>query len=164
MASTDREDHTVSRTITPDDAETVSGGASITVQRRVEWIDSDPAGIAHWTTALRLVESTETDLHERLGILEYTYGAMPRVHVSANFRHELRVFRAVNVHLQVVHVGTASLRYRFAISDGGDEVAVEGELVAVCIDPERGGSRNWPDQIRTQLLGSCHIDMTGTES
>lgn len=164
MASSHRDDLTGHRDIAPGTGERASAPASITVRRRIDWIDSDPAGIAHWMTALRLVESAETDLHQRLGILDHTYGAMPRVHVSADFRRELRVFQHVDVHLQVADVGTASLRYRFEISADDGEVAVEGELVGVYIDPESGGARPWASRIRAKLLGSGHVDATGPGS
>lgn len=127
--------------------------ARIRIRRRVEWIDTDAAGIYHWTTAFRLAEAAEADLHTALGIAGRTFGATPRVNVAASFRRPLRFNDAVDVDLAVVALGRASVTYRLAIAAGGDAAApaVEGEVTAVFVDRDSGRALAWPDDLRDAL-------------
>jgi acyl-CoA thioesterase FadM len=40
----------------------------VRLRRRTEWIDTDAAGIYHWTTVFRFAEAAEAALHTALGI------------------------------------------------------------------------------------------------
>ena len=51
--------------------------ASIRIQRRIDWSDTDASGAWHNTAAFRLLEAAETSLMDRLGFLEDVYGRMP---------------------------------------------------------------------------------------
>src|ERR687887_445643 len=53
--------------------------ARVVLRRRIEWMDTDAAGIYHWTTVFRLAEAAEAALHTALGIVDLTFGATPRV-------------------------------------------------------------------------------------
>jgi acyl-CoA thioester hydrolase len=124
--------------------------ARVTLRRRVEWIDTDAAGIYHWTTAFRFAEAAEAALHTALGIADRTFGATPRVGVQASFTRPLRFNEAVDVELAVEAIGRSSLRYRLAI--GGDAgPAVDAELTVCLIDPATGQAIPWPDDLRERL-------------
>lgn len=127
--------------------------ARVTLLRRIEWGDTDAAGVYHWATVFRLVEAAEAVLHDRLGIRDYTFGTTPRVHVTCDFRGELSFFDAVRVELTVADVGRSSVRYAFTVARKGEEAAAaEGELVAVHVSGQPGGSSApWPDEIREKL-------------
>src|SRR5919204_4321541 len=90
--------------------------ARIVLRRRIEWMDTDAAGIYHWTTAFRLAEAAEAALHTALGIADITFGASPRVAVSATFTRPLRFNDAVDVELTVRAVGRTSVEYGLAIT------------------------------------------------
>ena len=127
--------------------------ARIALLRRIEWGDTDAAGVYHWSTAFRLVEAAEAVLHDRLGIRDHTFGRTPRVHVSCDFHRELRFFDAVRIELSVSGVGETSARYEFTLAppDGGDPTA-RGEMVIVHITGSPGGtSAPWPPEIRERL-------------
>src|ERR1700755_2053375 len=89
--------------------------ARVVVRRRIEWMDTDAAGIYHWTTVFRLAESAEAALHTALGMAGFTFGATPRVAVTASFRRPLRFNDAVDAELVVIAVGRTSVEYRLAI-------------------------------------------------
>src|SRR5262245_19141818 len=112
--------------------------AGIVVQRRIEWIDTDAAGIYHWTTAFRLAEAAEAALHTELGIADFTFGATPRVAVDAELRWPLRFNDLVDVELVVESVGRSSVRYRFAVT-GAEGEAMSGHVTCALID--RGSLR-----------------------
>ncbi len=127
--------------------------ASITVQRRIEWSDTDASGYWHNTAAFRWIEVAETALLHRLGIMNEIYGRMPRVRISAEFRKGLRHKDLVDIELSIADVGRSSVTYAFRMTSGGD-VAVEGSAVAVLLDRAGGRPVPWPDEYRTLLLES----------
>jgi len=63
--------------------------ASITIQRRLEWIDTDASGAHHNTAAIRLMEAAELALIDRLGFLDDVYGLHPRTRIEAEFLRPL---------------------------------------------------------------------------
>lgn len=141
--------------------------ARITLVRRIEWSDTDAAGVYHWSTVFRLVEAAEAVLHDRLGIREHTFGRTPRVHVSCDFRRELAFYDAVRTELVVAEVGRTSVRYAFSLyavgekepasegePDPEEEPAAEGEMVAVHVTGAPGGTADpWPPELRERLTG-----------
>jgi acyl-CoA thioesterase FadM len=129
-----------------------SDPARVVVRRRVEWIDTDAAGIYHWTTAFRLAEAAEAALHSALGIADITFGATPRVHVEADFSRPLLFNEAVEVSLAVRSVGRTSVEYALAIG-GSDGPAVAGAVKACFIDRESRRAAPWPDDVRERLSG-----------
>lgn len=131
----------------------LSQGARITITRRIEWIDTDAAGIYHWTTALRLAEAAEAALHTDLEIVNETFGATPRVRVQFDFRRPLRFNDEVDVSLHVVRVGRSSLTQRCVIEHGG-AVCAEGDIVICHLDKRTGQASAWPDHVRRRLMGS----------
>ena len=135
------------------DAATASAHARITVQRRIEWSDTDASGYWHNTAAFRWIEVAETALLQRLGIVEDVYGRMPRVRISAEFRKGLRHKDLVDIDLAIAAVGRSSVTYAFRMSSGGT-VAAEGTAVAVLLDRAGGRPVPWPDEYRTLLLES----------
>src|SRR6266516_1306782 len=106
--------------------------ASIVVQRRIEWPDTDASGMYHNTAAFRFVEVAETALLERLGFLHDVYGRHPRAHIEADFLRPLRFRDLVDIELTVARVGRSSLTYTFEMSRSGD-VAVRGRVTAVLL-------------------------------
>ena len=126
--------------------------ARVVIRRRIEWMDTDAAGIYHWTTVFRLAEAAEAVMHTALGIADETFGASPRVAVSAAFSRSLQFNEPVEVDLAVESIGRSSLVYRLAIaSEGGP--AAEGSLTIVFIDRSTGRATPWPAAIRERLAG-----------
>lgn len=124
--------------------------ARVVLRRRVEWIDTDAAGIYHWTTAFRLAEAAEAALHTALGIADVTFGATPRVHVDADFSRPLVFNEAVEVSLAVRAVGRTSVEYGLAIAGAGGP-AVAGTVKACFIDRDTRRAVPWPDEVRERL-------------
>jgi acyl-CoA thioesterase FadM len=124
--------------------------ARLRLRRRIEWIDTDAAGIYHWTTAFRLAEAAEAALHTALGIADVTFGATPRVAIGADFKHSLRFNDPVEVELAVEGLGRTSVRYALTIT-GDAGVAVTGHIVACFIDRTTRRAIPWPDDVRERL-------------
>lgn len=128
----------------------LSDPARVVVERRVEWMDTDAAGIYHWTTAFRFAESAEAALHTALGIADVTFGATPRVHVEADFERALVFNEVVEVELAVRAVGRTSVDYALVIT-GSDGPAVAGAIKACFIDRSTRRAVPWPDELRERL-------------
>jgi acyl-CoA thioester hydrolase len=126
--------------------------ATITIQRRVQWMDTDAAGIWHHSVVLRWAEEAEAELHRRLGIIDLTFGATPRVKTEFEFPSSVRFDDVVDVTLTVSHVGTTSMTYEIEVSNESRPVA-NGRMVVVLIDRATGEKRPWPDTARNALAG-----------
>jgi acyl-CoA thioesterase FadM len=133
-------------------AEPTPKPASIVLRRRIEWVDTDAAGVYHWTSAFRLVESAEAALHTALGIADRTFGATPRVAIEADFQRPLRFNDRVDVELSVIAVGRSSIRYAFALH-GPDGQACRGTLTACHVDRAGGRATPWPADVARLLAG-----------
>jgi YbgC/YbaW family acyl-CoA thioester hydrolase len=125
--------------------------ASIVVQRRIEWPDTDASGNWHNTAAFRFIETAETALLERLGFVQQVYGRLPRVHIEAEFTAPLRFRDLVDIQLSVAGVGRTSITYRFEMRTQS-RVAASGRAVAVLLERPGGKPVAWPDEIRRVLL------------
>src|SRR2546427_1222840 len=112
--------------------------ASIVVQRRIEWPDTDASGMYHNTAAFRFIEVAETALLDRLGFVHDVYGRHPRVHIEADFLRPLRFRDQVDIELRVVAVGRTSVTYEVEMRSGG-AAAGRGRAVAVLMASRGGG-------------------------
>ena len=131
-------------------AENGAEPASIVIQRRIEWSDTDASGHYHNTAAFRMFEWAETALLDALGILDEVYGFLPRAHISADFKAALDHRDLVDVELKVLSIGRSSISYGIEISRG-DTLCVEARIVAVLVAPD-GRPRDWADSHRKLLL------------
>jgi acyl-CoA thioesterase FadM len=127
----------------------VAQPASIAVQRRVEWSDTDASGHHHFTAVLRWVEEAESLLHERLCIADTTLGRNPRVHLEVDFARTLLAGVVVDVQIAVTRVGRSSVAYDFAVLTAGERAA-SGSVVAVLVS-EGGAAEQWPPEVRARL-------------
>jgi acyl-CoA thioester hydrolase len=126
-------------------------GATVTIERMVEWRDTDAAGHYHHSTIIRWVEAAEAELHERLGLLDL-FGSVPRVHYDVDYTARLWFRDRVSIELTVAELGTSSLRYEFTVRRGA-KVAARGALVCVNSDPGTEAAAAWPDDVRAALSG-----------
>jgi YbgC/YbaW family acyl-CoA thioester hydrolase len=125
--------------------------ASIVVQRRIEWPDTDASANYHNTAAFRFIEVAETALLERLGFLEDVYGRLPRVHIEADFLRPLRFRDVVDIQLTVAAVGASSISYDVEMRCGA-QVAVRARTVAALLSAAGGQPVPWPVDYRERLL------------
>lgn len=106
------------------------------VQRRIEFADTDAAGIAHFSTYFRLMEAAEHEFLRSLGMSvmlldEQGAFSFPRVKATCDYRAALRFEDVADIDVTVSKIGRSSITYRFAFSHAGKPVA-SGEIVAVC--------------------------------
>ena len=128
----------------------VAGAPSVTVERRIEFVDTDATGRYHYATAMRLFEVGEVELLDSLGLLEEIYESMPRARVEFNYHRVLRFRDRVESTVSIESLGRTSVTFGFELRSGG-ELCVEGRLVAVYVD-ENGDPRPWSEDQRGRLL------------
>ena len=121
-------------------------------ERRVEFYETDMAGIVHFSNFFRYMESTEHAFFRYLGqtLHEHEDGRMQgwaRVHAECDYRAPLHYEDLVEVRLLVTKKSQTSLSYDFVFSkiapDGLLEVA-RGMLTVVCVAREPGQEKMRP--------------------
>jgi len=128
-------------------------------RRRVEFHDTDMAGIVHFSNFFRYMEVAEVEfLRERgLGVTWRTEGrriGFPRVSASCDFFKPIRFEDEVEIAVTVERVGAKSVTYSHEFRLGG-EVVARGKVTACCVrvhDDNRFESLEIPDDIRAKLL------------
>lgn len=111
------------------------------LRRRVEFSETDSAGIVHFSNFFRYMESAEHAFFRSLG-----YSVMlkdfdpplgfPRVHADCDYRQPLRFEDLVEIRLLVREKRSKKLSYQFRFSNVSSEPPVEvarGHLTVVCV-------------------------------
>jgi YbgC/YbaW family acyl-CoA thioester hydrolase len=122
--------------------------------RRVEWVDTDAAGIIHFTAYFRFMEATEHAFYRSLGLgidprPDGPRIGWPRVAASCEFKAPLKFADEVEVRLLVREKREKSLAYVFVFSkvDGARRTEVaRGALtvVSVAVDRAAGTMKSVP--------------------
>jgi YbgC/YbaW family acyl-CoA thioester hydrolase len=131
--------------------------------RKVEFSETDMAGIVHFSNFLRWMESAEHAFLRSLGCSVHARDAegvagWPRVKVECEYFQPLRFEEAVEVILRVEEVRNRSVRYGFRIRRAGASAdAACGAVIAVHarVDPASGRLEavSIPDELRRKLVG-----------
>jgi YbgC/YbaW family acyl-CoA thioester hydrolase len=129
--------------------------ASIAVQRRIEWFDTDASGHYHHAAALRLVEVAETALLGRLELRD-RIGCLPRVHLNVDFHRPLLFGEMVTIEIKVAKLGRTSITYQFRIIKE-EQICASGDVTAVLLNRPLGRPRPWPAGERALLAGAGEL-------
>jgi acyl-CoA thioester hydrolase len=108
------------------------------ITRRVEFSETDMAGIVHFSNFFRMMEAAEHAFFRSMGFsIHQTDDAAtigwPRVSVSCDYRAPLKFEDEVEIHLLVSEVRSRSIRYQFFFRKPADGIEVAyGTIAAVC--------------------------------
>jgi acyl-CoA thioester hydrolase len=127
----------------------------ITVERVVEWSDTDASGHVHNSVGGRLLEAAEAELLGRLGLADLM-PSMPRVRLLLEFHSRLYFGETVTVELRLTELGRSSLTWDMLVRGPGDAVAITGEAVVVHAPGTSGAP--WPDEARAALIEAAGGD------
>ena len=109
------------------------------IRRRVEFSETDMAGIMHYSNFFRFMESAEAAFYRSLGfsvVMKASGYGWPRVHAECDFERPLYFEDEVEICLLVEERRTRSVSYRFKILKTEGEqtyVAARGNVVVVCV-------------------------------
>lgn len=131
-----------------------------TLSHRVEFSETDMAGIVHFANFFRMMENAEHAFFRSLGFSIHAHDGSatigwPRVNTSCEYLKPLRFEEIVDIQLLVAEVRPRSIRYafRFWKNDDGERVEIaRGSVTAVCTTVDRTtgklGAVAIPDAIR----------------
>ncbi len=104
--------------------------------RRVEFCDTDMAGIVHFSNFFRFMEAAETEFLRARGLSvkmdwEGQTIGFPRVSASCDYASPARFEDVLDVAVSLDRLGTKSVTYAFTFSRGGALIA-QGKVTSVC--------------------------------
>jgi YbgC/YbaW family acyl-CoA thioester hydrolase len=110
--------------------------APFRTRRRVEFVDTDMAGIVHFSNFFRWMEAAEVDFLQARGISvamdwEGKHLGFPRVGASCDFLRPIRFLDVLDIAVTVVRLGAKSVTYGFEFFRD-DELVAKGLVSAVC--------------------------------
>src|SRR5215471_1189466 len=116
------------------------------VVRRVEFSETDMAGIVHYSNFFRYMEVAEHEFFRSLGFSVVTSQVdppvgWPRVHAECDYKQPLRFEDEVEIHMLVTEKKTKSLTYAFRFRKLNADPPVEvarGSLRVVCVTHQHG--------------------------
>jgi acyl-CoA thioester hydrolase len=126
--------------------------------RRIEFADTDMAGIVHFANFFRFMEAAEVEFLRSRGlsvkmVWEGLAIGFPRVSASCDFVRPARFEDLLDVTVALDQVGRKSVTYAFEFSLHG-EVIARGKVTSVCCRVEEGRrleSMEIPAGIRERL-------------
>ena len=133
--------------------------APFRVSRRVDFADTDMAGIIHFSNYFRYMEFAEVAFLRSRGLsVAMAWGeehlGFPRVSATCDFLRPIRFEDVVDINVCVERVGSKSVTYSFEFTHEGTPVA-RGRVTAVCCRVRPGAheieSIEIPQEIRDRL-------------
>ncbi len=125
--------------------------------RRVEFRDTDAAGIVHFSAFFPMMEAAEHEMLRSLGISilpdEEASVTWPRVAASCIYSAAAHFEDLLRVSVRVAKIGTSSVKYEIRFQRE-EQLIAEGRVTAVCCRLEPGGHLKKtpiPDTIRERL-------------
>ena len=129
-------------------------------KRRVEFADTDLAGIVHFSAIFRYMEEAEHAMWREAGLSIADRDSdlsWPRVSAACEFRNPLFFEDEFEVWVRLAAARTRALDYEFTIVRGETVIAV-GTMTSVCVrkNPEgRMRATEVPEQVLTRLRAAA---------
>jgi|SRR5687768_3489254 len=127
-------------------------------QRRVQFHETDLAGIVHFSWYFKYMEEAEHALWRSVGMSiappQPQFG-LPRVNATCDFKGPLKFEDEFEVHVIVETVGRRSIKYAFTLRRG-TEVMATGTMTSACVTRDPNGrvrSIDVPESVRRRLNG-----------
>jgi len=132
------------------------------VLKRVEFSETDMAGIVHFSNFFRYMECAEHDFFRSLGASIFPEKpdnslGWPRVSCKCDFKAPLRFEDVARIDLYVYRISNSSITYRFLISTTKSEekqIAAFGRMTTVCVTRDSTGkmrSTTIPNDLRSRI-------------
>jgi len=129
--------------------------------RRVEFCETDAAGIVHFSSFLCYMEQAEHQFLRHIGtsvaqpLEDGWHISWPRVHVECDYRGTAKFEDELQITVQVLNLGTKSVTYVFEFMRG-EQLIAHGKIVAVCCRVKPGEplqSQPIPSELVAKLTG-----------
>lgn len=132
------------------------------IVRRVEFSETDMAGIVHYSNFFKYMETAEHAFFRSLGFSVVTRSieppvGWPRVHAECDYKQPLRFEDEVEVHLLVSEKRSKALSYEFRFRKLNAQPPIQvahGKLTVVCVTHHESGKMaacNIPKEIADKI-------------
>lgn len=113
--------------------------------RRVEFSDTDAAGMMHFVAFFRMMEQAEHELLRSVGLSVMMHDAngpisWPRVAARCEFQAAARFEDLLEIEVRIARLGERSVTYAHRFLRAG-QVLASGEVTSVCCQMQSGA---WP--------------------
>lgn len=107
-----------------------------TTTRRVEFHDTDAAGIMHFAKFFHFMEEAEHEYLRQLGLSVLMHDeqgpiSWPRVAVHCEYRSALKFEEVATIDVRISRRGEKSITYQF-VFHSGERLVAEGYITCVC--------------------------------
>ena len=129
-------------------------------KRRVQFAETDLAGIVHFSTMFRYLEEAEHAMWREAGLTIADRGSdmgWPRLGAALEFRNPLRFEQEFEVWVRIAALKTRTIEYEFTIVRGQTVIAV-GTMTSVCVRRQADGTMKAieiPAEIAAKLEDYC---------
>lgn len=132
---------------------------SFVYSRRVEFAETDAAGIVHFSAFFLYMEQAEHALWRHLGLSVFPMAtsvgevSWPRVSASCQYRGPVRFEQTLEIQLHISRLGEKSITFQYEMFLNSTKVA-DGETTAVCCRlsaDHQIESVRIPDDVRVKL-------------
>jgi acyl-CoA thioester hydrolase len=137
-------------------------GAAIRVRRRVQFSETDTAGIVHFSNFFRYFEDTEHALWREAGLCIHEQESAigwPRVAASCEFHRPLKFEHEFDIEVHVAELTPRTIRYEGLITREDQRVATASWTIA-CVSKLPDGtmkSTAIPGEIASRLSRASHL-------
>jgi YbgC/YbaW family acyl-CoA thioester hydrolase len=124
---------------------------------RVRWVETDAAGVAHFTSFLVYCENLEKQIlysdEVNLAEIEDEFNLwIPRVKIECSFHFPLRFNEVYRVELVDIEFGNTSIKFYYRVWNvSHDKLACEAIVIIVCADRDSNKPIRVPDILRSRL-------------
>jgi len=116
-------------------------------------VDTDTAGVVHFSNYFRYCEKAEEELLNTLGLdfveIEKRFKLwFPRVYASCKYMWPIRFNQMVRVDIEDLEIGQRHVKYKFKIyNETENKLSAECEIVAVAASKELGKAVTLPKEL-----------------
>ena len=117
------------------------------VSRRVQFSETDAAGIVHFSCFFRYLEDAEHELWRRLGLSIHPENSpigWPRVAASCEFHRPLKFEQEFEVKVRIKELTMRTITYAGEISSNGERIA-SGSWKIACVSKSPDGTMRSTD-------------------
>ena len=130
------------------------------LHRRVQFYETDVAGIVHFSWFFRYMEEAEHALWREVGLSIHPPDSdlgWPRVAASFDFQRALRFEDEIDVHLRIAEMSRKTIRYECIVKKDDQQVAAGTMTIACVRKSPTMRAVEIPDDIVKRLSASNHV-------
>ncbi len=128
-----------------------------TYEFRIPWVDTDAAGVVHFSNYFRYCEKVEEEFLNSIGLSYDRQGGdddvwYPRINASCSYKWPLRFNQTAKIELYIKEFGNKHVTYYFKIHNVNEnKIAAECTIVVVSASKSKGKSVSLPEVFKEKI-------------